>query len=81
MAEKIIVRLWVTREEMNPEPRSDTKYPREITRNRDPASAWLISRSDSIPGINGANTIRARKLTKKMDVSSSSGIIPAPKLV
>ena len=60
---------------MNPEHKREIKYPREVARNREPASAWLIARSDSTLGISGARTIRAKKFIKKMEVSSKSGVI------
>ena len=50
------------------------KYPREIRRNKDPASAWFKARSALTLGINGARIIRAMKFTKNMEVSSKSGV-------
>ena len=38
MAEKTMVFLWLIREDMCPDPKSDMKYPRERKRNSDPAS-------------------------------------------
>jgi hypothetical protein len=58
---------------MNPEPSRVIKYPKEIRRKKEPASAWLIARSDSTPGIKGARIMRDKKFTKKMEVSNRSG--------
>ena len=74
IADAMIVCLWVRREDIKPDPRSEIKYPNETQRKREPASAWLMSRSDSTPGINGARMMRAKKLTKKIDVSKNSGV-------
>jgi hypothetical protein len=71
--ELIIVCLWVRRQVIKLEARMVVKYPSETKRKKDPASAWLNPRSDSTAGIKGARTMRARKFTKKMAVSSSSG--------
>ena len=38
IAETMIVFLWVIREDMCPDPRSDIKYPKERNRKREPAS-------------------------------------------
>ena len=73
MLENRIVCRWVNRDEMNPDASRVVKYPREIIRKRDPASAWLNASSVLTFGINGANMIRAMKFTKKIDVSSKSG--------
>ena len=73
MLENMIVLRWVNREEMNPDASRVVKYPKDISRKRDPASAWLNVRSVLTFGISGANIIRAMKFTKKIDVSSKSG--------
>jgi hypothetical protein len=39
VAETIIVRLCMSREATNPDPRRDTKYPDDIKRKSDPAPA------------------------------------------
>jgi len=70
----MIVFLWVRRDEINPDASRVEKYPRDIRRKRDPASAWLKARSDLTLGIKGAKTIREMKLTKKIDVNSKSGV-------
>ena len=73
MLETMIVLRWVNRDEINPDASRVVKYPKEIIRKRDPASAWLKARSVLTLGINGAKMIRAMKFTKKIDVSSKSG--------
>ena len=70
--EKIIVRRWVRRDEINPEANNVVKYPTEIKRKSEPASALLKARSDLTLGISGARTMRDKKLTKKMEVRSKS---------
>jgi hypothetical protein len=74
MLENMIVFLWVRRDEINPDASRVVKYPKEIRKNRDPASAWLKARSDLTLGIKGARTIREMKFTKKIEVSSKSGV-------
>jgi len=69
----IIVRLWLKREDTNPDPIRVMKYPSEIIKNRAPASAWVRFRSISMRGVRGAGAIRAIKFRKKMDVKSKSG--------
>ncbi len=71
--EIMMVRLWLKREDTNPDPISVMKYPREIIKNRTPASAWVRFRSISIRGVRGAGVIRDTKLRKKMDVKIRSG--------
>ena len=73
MLEKIIVLRWVRRDEINPDANNVVKYPSEIKRKREPASALLKARSDLTLGIRGARTMRDIKLTKKMEVRSNSG--------
>ena len=73
MLEKIMVLRWVSREDMNPDASSVVKYPSEIRRKREPASALLKARSVLTLGISGARTMRDIKLTKKMEVRSKSG--------
>jgi len=73
MLENMIVLLCVRRDETNPEASRVVKYPREIRKNKDPASAWFRDRSILTLGINGARTMREMKFTKKMEVSSKSG--------
>jgi hypothetical protein len=64
--EKVIVLLWVKRDERNPEPKSPAEYPREIKRKREPASPCPMFSSLSIVGIRGARTILERTLRKWM---------------
>jgi hypothetical protein len=42
------------------------KYPREISKKKEPASPWPTLRSFSIVGRRGESTIRARKFKKKI---------------
>jgi len=74
MPENMIVFRWVRRDEINPDASRVEKYPREIRRNRDPASAWLKARSALTLGIKGARIMREMKFTKKIEVSSKSGV-------
>jgi hypothetical protein len=69
----MIVRLWVRRDETNPEPNSAGKYPREIKRKREPASPCPMFRSLSIVGNKGARNTLERKLGKKIRVKHRSG--------
>ena len=71
--EMIMVRLWLKREDTNPDPIRVMKYPSEIIKNKVPASAWVRFRSISIRGISGAGMIRETKLKKKSDVKIRSG--------
>jgi hypothetical protein len=71
----MIVRLWFTREDTNPDPIRVMKYPSEIIKNSAPASAWVRFKSVSILGIRGAVMIRQIKLIKNMDVRIRSGPI------
>jgi hypothetical protein len=70
--ETTIVLLWVRRDEMNPEHKSPTQYPREMKRKKDPATPCPILRSPSIVGNSGARAIRERKLRKKIPARKSS---------
>jgi hypothetical protein len=72
--ENIIISLWVRRDEINPDKSRVVKYPRDINRKREPASAWLKASSDLTPGIKGARIMRDRKFTKKIEVSSKRGV-------
>jgi hypothetical protein len=74
MPENIIVFRWVRRDEINPDASRVVKYPREIRKNRDPASAWLKARSDLTLGIKGARIMREIKFTKNKEVISKSGV-------
>ena len=74
MAETAMVLLWLIREDMCPDPKSDMKYPMERKRNKEPASPWLNFRLFSIVGSNGAKTIREVKFNKKMDAMRKSGM-------
>jgi transposase len=69
----MIVRLWVRRDETNPEPNSDGKYPRERKRKREPASPCPMFKSLSIVGNKGARNTLERKLRKKMRVTQRRG--------
>ena len=73
MLEKIMVFRWLRREEINPDAIKVVKYPIEINKNREPASALLKVRSDLTLGMRGAKTMRDMKFTKKMEVRSNSG--------
>jgi len=74
MAETAMVLLWLSREDMCPDPKSDMKYPIERKRNKEPASPWLNFRLCSIVGSNGAKTIREVKFSRKMDAMRKSGM-------
>jgi len=74
MAETAMVLLWLIREDMWPDPKSDMKYPMERKRNKEPASPWLNPKLFSIFGSNGAKTIREVKFSKKMDAMRKSGM-------
>lgn len=74
MAETAMVFLWLIREDMCPDPKSDIKYPRERKRNKEPASLWLNPKLFSIVGSNGAKTIREVKFNKKMEAMRKSGM-------
>jgi hypothetical protein len=74
MAETMMVLLWLIREEMCPDPKSDMKYPIERKRNREPASPWLNFKLFSIVGSNGAKIIREVKFSKKIDAMRKSGM-------
>jgi hypothetical protein len=75
MEEKVTVLLWVYREESHPDPKRAMKYPREISRKRNPASPWLRFNSFSISGIKGARVTLAKKFRKKIEVKIRSGLI------
>jgi len=74
IAETAIVFLWVIREDMCPDPRSDMKYPMERNKKSEPASPWLNPKSLSMVGSNGAAMIRAVKFNKNMDAIKRSGL-------
>jgi hypothetical protein len=80
MLEKIMVLRWDRRVDINPDASNVVKYPNEIKRKREPASALLKARSVLTLGIRGAKTIRDIKFTKKMEVSSKSGGNPLRKV-
>jgi hypothetical protein len=71
----MMVRLWLNREDTNPDPIRVMKYPSEIIKNSAPASAWVKFRSFSIQGFRGAGMIREIKLIKKIDARIRSGPI------
>jgi hypothetical protein len=73
IAETAIVFLWVIREDICPDPRSDMKYPMERNRKSEPASPWLNLKSFSIIGSNGATMILQVKFKKKIDAISRIG--------
>ena len=73
VTEKTIVLLCVSRDDKKPAPSREVKYPTEMMRKNDPASAWLIPKSFSIVGIKGASIILAMKLRKKMQVNKRIG--------
>jgi hypothetical protein len=73
IAEKMMVFLWVIREDMYPDPNIDMKYPMERNRKREPALPWLNPKSFSMLGSNGAEMSRDVKFNKKMEVTSKSG--------
>jgi hypothetical protein len=60
-------------EDINPDPVRLIKYPNEIRKNNDPASAWLKLRSISILGVKGASMMRETKLRKKIEVKMRRG--------
>ena len=70
--DEMIVLRWVRRLDINPEASNVVKYPSEIRRNNEPASALLMARSDFTLGISGARTMRDKKLIKKIEVKSKS---------
>jgi len=70
--ETTTVRRWVKWDDMKPEHKRVIKYPREISRKKAPASAWLKDKSASTLGRKGARKMRDRKLTKKISVNKSS---------
>jgi hypothetical protein len=74
MAETAMVLLWLIREDICPDPKSDMKYPMERKKNNEPASPWLNPKLISIVGSNGAKTIREVKFNKKMDAMRKSGM-------
>ena len=74
MAETAMVFLWLIREDMCPDPKSDMKYPIERKKKSEPASPWLKPNLLSIVGSNGARTIREVKFNKKMDAMKKSGM-------
>jgi len=49
------------------------KYPREISKKKEPASPWPTLRSFSIVGRRGESAIRERKFKKKIPVRLRSG--------
>jgi hypothetical protein len=53
------------REETELEPRSMTQYPKDMIKNKDPASSWPIFRSFSMVGKRGARITRETKFRKK----------------
>jgi len=66
--ERIIVLLWVSRDETNPEPKTPVKKPSEIFRKREPAVPCPMFRSPSIAGNRGVRNILARNVRKKIPV-------------
>ena len=69
----IMVRLWLRREDTNPDPVRTIKYPSVIIKNSAPAFAWVRFNSISIRGARGAGMIRDTKLRKKIDVRIKTG--------
>jgi hypothetical protein len=69
----IMVRLWLKREDTNPDPIRVMKNPIVIIKNRAPVSVWFRFNSISIRGARGAGVIRDTKLRKKMDVRIRTG--------
>jgi len=49
------------------------KYPREISKKKEPASPWPTPRSFSIVGRRGESAIRDRKFKKKIPARLNSG--------
>jgi hypothetical protein len=74
IAETMMVLLWVMREDMYPDPKSDMKYPMERNRKSEPALAWLNPKSFSTLGSNGAKMSRDEKFNKKMELTRRSGV-------
>ena len=79
-AEKMIVFLWVIREEMRPDPMTARKYPVVVIRNKVPACAWEMERSASMAGSRGAMMILPVKLRKKTEARRRIGPIRERKL-
>ena len=73
-AETVMVFLWLIREDMYPDPRSDMKYPMERKKNSEPTSPWLNFKLFSIVGSNGARMILEVKFNKKIDAMKKSGM-------
>ena len=71
MADSDMVFLWVMAAERKPEPSIPIKYPRDINRKSRPASLWVMFRSASIVGINGAKIILDAKVMKKISARKS----------
>jgi hypothetical protein len=69
----IMVRLWLKREDTNPDPVRAIKYPIVIIKKRAPAFVWVRFNSISIRGARGAAMIRDTKLRKKIDVRIRTG--------
>jgi hypothetical protein len=66
VAETINVRLCMSREATNPDPRRDMKYPNDIKRKSEPASECPSPKSLSMVGSRGARIILPRKFKKKI---------------
>ena len=73
IAETVMVFLWVIREDIYPDPKSDMKYPKERNKKSEPASPWLNPKSSSMVGSNGATIIREVKFNKNMDAINKMG--------
>jgi hypothetical protein len=72
-AERMMVFLWLRREETKPDPISVKKYPKEIRKKRKPASPWLTRRSPSMVGNKGARIILETKFRQKMPAKRRRG--------
>ena len=73
VVERMMVCLWVIREDSRPELIKVIKYPTYTRRNKEPASAWVNPKSFSITGARGAGTTRPAKFRKKRDIKRKSG--------
>jgi hypothetical protein len=73
VAERIIVFLCFRREDKNPAPIRDIKYPAEIKRKSVPASLCPSPKSFSMVGIKGDRMILDRKFMEKIPVKRMLG--------